>query len=299
MLLSGSIQIHFESRSRRPASRRAATRRSISGQREPGAVQAAPVAVGDEEGERPALVQVQVEGAVHVRPVVVVIRRGDIRHCRHQGRRRVHGRLQRRCAGVRRAEDADAAVGPGLLRRPLDRVVPVTPLLLEGVERAAGAVSAARILVEAHVAAPGEVHQLGVVAVAAVRLAAAGVRAARQHHRIIPGMPRQVHLGGQPYAVAHRHLLDNAGDFVRIGLGKGRRRGGRQDERKRKRGGASSRIEQHGEDPGPNDSTEGRRPCDNISGQPQWTGIPAKAGENGAGLTVEEAQCRSASDSAF
>ena len=98
--------------------------------------QLTPICVGRKEAQGPALSKPQVEDAVHVRPLVVVIGRG------HGGRNgdemgwRCQRSLPLRHAEVRAAGHPDLAVGPRLGRGPLDGVVAVGLLLENGTEHA-------------------------------------------------------------------------------------------------------------------------------------------------------------------
>ena len=146
-----------------------------------------------------------------------------------------HDRLQRRVPGGDRrplgvavvgvAPHADVAVRPGLLRDPLDRVVAVVDLVHERVHLAPRPELAAHVLGQERVAALGEVaRDERHPAVAAVLV----VGQPHQHRRPRALPVRQVDVGGQLDAVAHRrHVLLGArverGRLERLDLDRHRR----------------------------------------------------------------------------
>ena len=128
-----------------------------------------------------------------------------------QVRRLPDRRLPLRQAHVGAADHPHLAVGPGPGRRPFDGVVAVACLLPHGVELALRAVAAARVLVQGGVAALGEIAAGGRIAVGPGGGRAPVVGRPLEDHRERAVSRRQVHLGRQPDAVAHRRLLDAAG----------------------------------------------------------------------------------------
>ncbi len=138
----------------------------------------------------------------------MVVRRAVVRGDGHQVRRLLDRRLPLREPDVGPADHAHLAVGPRLCRRPLHRVVAVGRLLPHGVELALRAVAAPGVLVEGRVAALGEVAPGAGIAVAAGVGRAPVVGRPLQDHGERPVTRRQVHLGREPDAVAHRRPLD-------------------------------------------------------------------------------------------
>ena len=134
---------------------------------------------------------------------------GHRRHHRDQMRRRLDGGQPLDRAGIRQAEGADAAGGPGLRGGPLDRVETVLSFLCVGRELAAGGVAATHVLDDHGVAARhGLRHQL---AVAGLGLA---VGCAVDQRGMAPSPGRTPHVGAEHDTVAHRHgdvPFDSAG----------------------------------------------------------------------------------------
>ena len=94
------------------------------------------VLIRREERQQPALSKPQVEYTVHVRPVIVIVGRGDGRRDRDEMWRSGKGGLPLRHAEVRRARHRDLAVGPLLLRRPFHGVVAIALFLHKRLKRA-------------------------------------------------------------------------------------------------------------------------------------------------------------------
>ena len=176
--------------------------------------QLTPVRVGREEAQGPALSKPQVEDAVHVRPLVVVIGRG------HGGRngdemgRRCQRSLPLRHAEVRAAGHPDLAVGPRLGRGPLDGVVAVGLLLENGTEHALRSKRTADVLRQPDVAVLSpERHRRADAGEAPVPEPQAVWRPLHDD-RVPPGRCRKVDVRRQQRAVAHRGVFRMAGHAV-------------------------------------------------------------------------------------
>ena len=148
----------------------------------------------------------------------MVVRRAVVRGDGHEVRRLLDRRLPLREPDVGAADHAHLAVRPRLCRRPLHRVVAVGRLLPHGVELALRAVAAPGVLVEGRVAALGEVAPGAGIAVAAGVGRAPVVGRPLQDHGERPVTRRQVHLGREPDAVAHRRPLDGAAHAAGIAV---------------------------------------------------------------------------------
>ena len=152
--------------------------------------------VGHEGTRRPAQAEPEVEHAVHIGPVVVIIRGGDLRRDGREVRRRQHRGLPLREAQVGPARRPHLAGRPWLGRGPLDRVVAVLGLLHHLPERTLRPVRPAGLLRESHVPVIREWGNAAIdETVEAAAAECAGVWVAQHDDGIAAGRVGEVNIG--------------------------------------------------------------------------------------------------------
>ena len=143
---------------------------------------------------------VELEGAVYVEVAEIVLLAGNRHQC-SQGAAAERCRQGLREAEVGDAERPDGAVAPGLGAEPFVGVVAVLGLVDIRLPSAVGVVPPAAVLHGDGIAALDKRHRPGQVSVPLVV-----VDRADQQRRKRAGRVGQVNVGGEPHAVAHRHL---------------------------------------------------------------------------------------------